>query len=251
MRTMLWAGAACLASSAAVLLACGPAAQAATTGAASHAAGSLTVTASGLDSSGWAGYELSGATGAFSSVSASWTEPAVTCTKGDQDVAFWVGLDGVSSDSVEQIGTEADCTAGTASAFGWYEMYPAVPVDFSNPVKAGDVLTASVTFSGTKTYTLVLADATQGWTKTATVSETGLARSSAEVVTSGPGADGGSTTLTDFGKIAYTGCAVNGTSMGGQSPVKVTMVDEKGLVMVSPGAMTAAGKFTNTWERGS
>ena len=251
MRTMLWAGAACLASSAAVLLACGPAAQAATTGVAGHTAGPLAIAASGLDSSGWAGYELSGANGAFSSVSASWTEPAATCTKGDQDVAFWVGLDGVSSDSVEQIGTETDCTAGTASTFGWYEMYPADPVDFSNPVKPGDVLTASVTFSGADTYTLVLSDATQSWTKTVTKAESGLARSSAEVVTSGPGATGGSTTLTDFGKIIYTGCTVNGTSMGSQSPVKVTMVDDKGLVMVSPSAMTAAGKFTNTWERGS
>ncbi len=251
MRTMLRAGAACLASTAVVLLACGAAAQAATAGAAGHTAGPLAVTAGGLDSSGWAGYELSGAIGAFSSVSASWTEPSATCTKGDQDVAFWVGLDGVSSDSVEQIGTETDCTSGSASTLGWYDVYPADPVYFSNTLDAGDVLTASVTFSGTKTYKLVLADATQGWTKTITVSETGLARSSAEVVTSGPGAAGGGTTLTNFGKITYTGCTVNGTSMGGQSPVKVTMVDEKGLVMVSPGAMTAAGKFTNTWERGS
>jgi Peptidase A4 family len=251
MRTMLWAGAACLASSAVVLLPCGPAAQAATAAAASPTAGPLAVTAGGLDSSGWAGYELSGASGAFSSVSASWTQPAATCTKGDQDVAFWVGLDGVSSDSVEQIGTETDCASGSASTFGWYEMYPADPVNFTNPVKAGDVLTASVTFSGTNKYTLVLSDATESWTKTVTKAESGLARSSAEVVTSGPGAAGGSTTLTNFGKITYTGCTVNGTSMGGQSPVKVTMVDEKGLVMVSPTAMTAAGKFTNTWERGS
>jgi hypothetical protein len=251
MRTMLWAGAACLASSAAVLLACGPAAQAATAGTAGHTAGPLAITAGGLDSSGWAGYEISGASGAFSGVSASWTQPAATCTKGDQDVAFWVGLDGVSSASVEQIGTETDCTGGSASTFGWYEMYPADPVDFSNPVKAGDVLTASVTFSGANTYTLVLSNVTEGWTKTVTKAESGLARSSAEVVTSGPGADGGSTTLTNFGKIIYTGCTVNGTSMGGQSPVKVTMVDAKGLVMVQPTAMTAAGKFTNTWLRGS
>jgi hypothetical protein len=29
------------------------------------------------------------------------------------------------------------------------------------------------------------------------------------------------------------------------------MVDDKGNVMVLPGAMTSAGKFTNTWERGN
>jgi Peptidase A4 family len=231
---------------AAVLAAC-----AVTGGAPAALAAVRPVTAqAGVDSTGWAGYELSGADGAFSSVSASWTEPGATCVKGDQDVAFWVGLDGISSDSVEQIGTEADCTSGTASYLGWYDMYPASPVYFSNPVQPGDVLSASVTFSGTKTYTLVLADATQGWTKTVTEQEAGLARSSAEVVTSGPGADSSTPELTDFGKVTYTACTVDGTSMGTQSPVKVTMVDDKGNVMVLPSAMTSAGKFTNTWERG-
>jgi hypothetical protein len=240
MRKRLW-------WTAAVLAAC-----AVTGGAPSALAATrpATAQAAGAESTGWAGYELSGADGAFSSVSASWTEPGATCVKGDQDVAFWVGLDGVSSDSVEQIGTEADCTSGTASYLGWYEMYPASPVYFSSPVKPGDALSASVTFSGTRTYTLVLADATQGWTKTVTQQEAGLARSSAEVVTSGPGADASTPELTDFGKVTYTGCTVNGVSLGTQSPVKVTMVDDKGNVMVLPSAITSAGKFTNTWERG-
>jgi Peptidase A4 family len=229
-----------------LLLAAGITAVVVLTGAPSALAASA-----GVDSGSWAGYYLSGADGAFTSVSASWTEPAAACASGDQDVAFWVGLDGISSDSVEQIGSQADCTSGTASYAGWYDMYPAAPVYFSNVLKPGDALTASVTFSGTKTYTLVLTDSTQGWTKTATVAEAGPTRSSAEIVTSGPGASGSSPTLTDFGKITYTGCTVNGTSMGTQSPVKVTMVDDKGNVMVLPGAMTSAGKFTNTWERGN
>jgi hypothetical protein len=210
----------------------------------------VTAQSAGLESNSWAGYELSGADGAFSSVSASWTQPTATCTKTESSVAFWVGLDGISSDSVEQVGTLAECVSGSASYLGWYEMYPAAPVDYTNVVKPGDALSASVTFSGTDTYTLVLADSTQGWNETEVVDEAGLARSSAEVVTSGPGADGSSPELTDFGKVTYTGCDVNGTSMGTQSPVKVTMVDDKGNVMVSPSAMTSAGKFTNTWERG-
>ena len=49
--------------------------------------------------------------------------------------------------------------------YGWYEMYPAFPVNFSNTVRPGDSMSASVTFSGTSTYTLVLKDTTQGWTQ--------------------------------------------------------------------------------------
>jgi hypothetical protein len=152
---------------------------------------------------------------------------------------------------VEQIGVMANCTGGTASYTGWYEMYPGPPEDFTNAIDPGDSLSASVTFSGTDTYTLVLSDSTQGWTRTVTQKEAGLARSSAEVITSGPGADGSSPTLTDFGKVTYSGCKVNGTSMGSQDPTPVTMVDDKGNVMVSTSAITEAGKFSNTWVRGN
>jgi peptidase A4-like protein len=231
-----------------VVWAGGPAALASSAAGVGGPAGSLALVAAGAESNSWAGYYLSGGDGAFTSVSAKWTAPTATCVKGEQEAAFWVGLDGISSDSVEQIGTEADCTSGTASYFGWYEMYPAPPVDFSNVIEPGDALTASVTFSGTDTYTLVLTDSTQDWSHKVVDKESGLARSSAEVVTSGPGESG---TLTNFGTVTYTGCTVDGISMGTQNPVKVTMVDAKGNVMVLPSTMTGAGKFTNTWERGT
>lgn len=43
-------------------------------------------------------------------------------------------------------------------------MYPAFPVNFPNPVHPGDHFTGSVTFNGGSSYTLKLADSTQGWT---------------------------------------------------------------------------------------
>src|SRR5580692_9765213 len=55
------------------------------------------------ESTNWSGYAVTGSNGAFSSVSSSWTEPTATCSgRSDQYAAFWVGLDGYSSDSVEQ-----------------------------------------------------------------------------------------------------------------------------------------------------
>ncbi len=58
-----------------------------------------------MTSANWSGYDATG--GPFTSVTATWTQPriryaGVTST----DVAFWVGLDGDGSDTVEQIGTE-------------------------------------------------------------------------------------------------------------------------------------------------
>ena len=51
-------------------------------------------------------------TGTYTSVSASWTQPG-SCSGGDQYAAFWVGLDGYSSSSVEQTGSEVDCIGRT------------------------------------------------------------------------------------------------------------------------------------------
>ena len=65
-------------------------------------------------STNWSGYVLTGGTGAFSSVSSSWTEPTATCNdSGTEYAAFWVGLDGFNSDSVEQTGTDSDCDGGS------------------------------------------------------------------------------------------------------------------------------------------
>jgi hypothetical protein len=137
----------------------------------------------GDTSTNWSGYAATGGAGAFSSVSSSWTEPAASCSSGTQYAAFWVGLDGFNSSSVEQTGTDSDCDGSSPDYYGWYEMYPAAPVYFSNPVAPGDSISASVTFSGTDTYTLVLTDSTQNWTQTITENESGLSRSSAEVIT--------------------------------------------------------------------
>jgi len=201
-----------------------------------------------VGSSNWSGYAATGADGAFTSVSASWTEPTATCSSGGsaQYAAFWVGLDGYNSASVEQTGTDSDCVGQTPSYYGWYEMYPAAPVFFSNPVQPGDALSASVTFSGTQTYTLVLRDSTEGWTQTITQDEAGLARSSAEVITEAPSSNTGVLPLADFGTVNYADAAANGTALASLNPTEIVMVDGSGLQKDSTSAISG-GAFSNTW----
>jgi hypothetical protein len=208
-----------------------------------------------VESTNWSGYAVTGANGAFSSVSAKWTEPTATCTSSGRGrsssgyAAFWVGLDGYSSDSVEQTGTDSDCSGRTPEYYGWYEMYPAYPVDFSNTVKPGDTLSASVTFSGTETYTLVLQDVTQGWTQTVVENESGLDRSSAEVITEAPSSSSGVLPLSNFGTVSYSTSSANGTSLGTQSPVQILMVDNSGNEKDSTSSISSGGAFSNTWLR--
>jgi Peptidase A4 family len=211
------------------------------------------------ESTNWSGYAVTGANGAYNSVSATWTEPTATCTSSgrhgrggsDSYAAFWVGLDGYSSDSVEQTGSDSDCNGTTPDYYGWYEMYPANPVYYTNTVKPGDHFSASVTFSGTETYTLVLTDSTQGWTQTITKNETGLDRSSAEVITEAPSSSSGVLPLADFGTVNYGASTANGTSLGSQSPTEIIMIDNSGADKDSTSAIGSGGGFSNTWLRAS
>jgi hypothetical protein len=187
----------------------------------------------GVSSSNWAGYAATGAAGSFTSVSASWTQPTASCAGGSQYAAFWVGLDGYTSETVEQIGTEADCTGAgpqTPQYYAWYEVFPGAAVNFTNPVSPGDRFTGTVTSQGNDEFRLVLEDITQGWTQTINATQTGADLSSAEVIAEAPSnTSGGSSVLplTDFGSVNFTGVTVNGTSLDTLDPVQISMPDTR------------------------
>lgn len=204
-------------------------------------------------STNWSGYAVSGSVGAYRSAAASWTVPAVMCTSGDRYASFWVGLDGYGghSRSVEQTGTDSDCTGKTAKYNGWYEIYPALPVYFRTEVRPGDHLSASVTFHGADRYTLVLTDSTRGWSRTVSKDQPGLDRASAEVITEAPSSGSGVLPLADFGVARFTAARVNGRALKKLHPIKIVMIDGGGLAKDSTSALSTAGAFRNTWIRSS
>ena len=199
-------------------------------------------------SSNWSGYA---ATGSFSSVSASWTEPTGHCTSATRYASFWVGLDGYNSGTVEQTGSEVDCSGGSPVYYSWYEMYPAVPVNFSTTVRPGDHFNGSVTFNGGSSYTLVLADTTQGWSHTVHASLGGAANSSAEVIAEAPccTGSGGILPLANFGTVNFSNATANGSAIGNFGPTQITMVDGSGRQKDSVSSLSGGGSFSATWHR--
>jgi hypothetical protein len=197
-------------------------------------------------STNWSGYAATGANGSFTSVTTTFTQPAVTCTSGDQYSSFWVGLDGYTSNSVEQTGTEADCVGSMAEYSAWYEMYPKFPVTYNTTVKPGDVITESVTFSGTKSYTMTLTDSTEGWTKTTAASSSKGVRSSAEVIAEAP-YSGGVLPLADFSKVDFSGSTVNGATLSNANPVGIDMVSSAGAAEATTSSLSG-GNFSITWN---
>ncbi|HEX4254612.1 MAG TPA: G1 family glutamic endopeptidase, partial [Streptosporangiaceae bacterium] len=130
----------------------------------------------------------------------------------------------------------------------WYEMYPNPSYEINHTVRPGDKISASVTYSGTNSYTLKIADSTQGWTYTTTKSLSGAPRSSAEVITEAPccTSSGGILPLADFGKVSYTGSTANGSTLSSFSPTEITMVSASGRQEDSTSALSG-GSFSNTW----
>jgi hypothetical protein len=206
-----------------------------------------TVNAAAMTSVNWSGYATAGNPGAFTSVSSSWTQPAVTCGATNTFSSFWVGLDGDGTQTVEQTGTEADCSNGTAAYSGWWEMFPNAPVFYNNPVQPGDAMSASVVANGGGVFTLTLTDATQDWTQSTQQTSQTAQLGSAEIIAEAPSS---STVLplSDFGTVNFTNAAVDDTPLGNEDPSALTMVSANGVTEATPSALTGGNSFSVTWD---
>lgn len=115
----------------------------------------------------WAGYAVTGSD--FSYVQGSWIVHSVDCaTTPNSDSSEWVGIDGWSSNTVEQTGTDADCIGGTPFYYVWYEFYPLNTVPITDiSIAPGDKFAASVLYEGNNEYLISITNQTtlQNFTK--------------------------------------------------------------------------------------
>jgi Peptidase A4 family len=202
-------------------------------------------------SQNWAGYAVTGAAGSFTSVSASWAQPAVTCGATDTFSSFWAGLDGDGTQTVEQTGTEADCSGGAATYQGWYEVFPNAPVFYASPVQPGDAMSASVTSDGNDVFTLTLSDATQDWTQTTQQTAAGAQLGSAEVIAEAP-SEATVLPLADFGTVNFADATVDNAPIGagpnGTTLSELVMQSGSGADLATPSALTGGNAFSVTWD---
>jgi hypothetical protein len=198
-------------------------------------------------SSNWAGWDNTG--GTYTTVSASWVQPSVTCASRETSYSsFWIGLDGDGSNSVEQTGSESDCVSGRATYYSWYEFYPAYPVNYTNPVRAGDHFSSTVTYSGSGRYSLTLTDSTQGWTHTKTGSASQGRNASAEVIAEAPSSSSGVLPLANFGAMTFSNAKVNGAALGTvATPQKITMASGS-TTKAAVSNLTSNTTFSVTWK---
>jgi hypothetical protein len=209
-------------------------------------------------STNWSGYADDNTSGnTYSKITGKWTEPAVTCTSTTAIAVFWVGIDGFSSSTVEQDGTLAECSGGSAFYFTWWEMFPSNNIQVvGSTVAPGDKIAASVVKTGTK-YALKVTDSTNtanSFTTTQTCAAATCVDSSAEWIAEAPSGSAGLFPLPNFKTWRLTNATVkSGATLGKISSFpddEITMVNSSSQVKAQPGPLNATGNaFTVTWKQ--
>jgi len=217
------------------------------------------------ESINWSGYAVTGS--GFTSAKGSWIVPAVNCTQTPNTYSsFWVGIDGWNSNTVEQTGTDSDCSGATPNYYVWYEFYPKFAYLVSSvPVSPGDKMSASVEFDGAA-FTVSITNETTGLSFSKTERVPRAQRSSAEWIAEAPCCTngGGILPLADFGtadfgekytRITDTNFATD-SSLSGLISAFGNAVNESIMVDANTGALEAmpsslssdGGSFTVKWS---
>ncbi len=203
-------------------------------------------------SSNWAGYAdvATTASESFSNVSGEWTVPTVTGSSfgSGSYSAFWVGLDGYSSSTVEQIGIGADVIGGRAEYYAWYEMYPSGAYEIPLNIAAGNAISASVSYVGNNQYDLFIDDlSTHKSYSTVQVSAAGQ-RFSAEWIAEAPSNSNGVLPLANFGTVTFSNAAatLDGTTgtISSFSAVAINLVSSSGLKATTSALNSAGTSFS-------
>lgn len=228
-----------------------------------HIPGPRSQTRAQQTSTNWGGYvgaaNINSPTqNSVSEVYGSWIVPTIVSAGGNTYSALWIGIDGYTSSTVEQIGTSHNFINGKQQHYAWFEMYPGPSYRINGfPLTPGDVISASVVYSGNNIFTMTLSNDTQKVTTTIPTSYTQSSiaeRSSAEWIIEAPYSNG-ILPLSNF-KTAYMwGCfaTINGIFNAIQNNswqnVSLEMVTNSGASKAIPSSLLQDdGSFFTLWK---
>jgi peptidase A4-like protein len=216
-----------------------------------------------IDSTNWAGYAAARPGTAFRYVQATFFVPYVNCTSTPNAFSsHWVGLDGLNSRTVEQLGVEAGCAGSIPEYYAWYEMYPGneSSVFF---VKPGNSIVASVRYNWRdKIFALTLDDTTTGqhFSRFLKCAASSCLRSSAQVISESPSDSAGrALPLADYRASGFSDITV-ADSLGHRGTLSsrwwntyqiIEVGGSSGSVTGRPTSLFQGRAFGNYWFRES
>jgi hypothetical protein len=193
-------------------------------------------------------------TGKYTSVSGSWTVPKATGTSGETTAdAAWIGIGGVSTGDLIQVGTQNTVSAnGVQSTSAFYELLPHTSRTVSSlTVAPGDSVTASLTETSSNEWAIVISDTTTGKSYTVNVAYASKL-SSAEWIEEDPSYSAGHLVpLDSFSPINFSGATAvnsgNTVNLLSGDAVSITMVNSTNYVVAYPSAIDSDSEgFTIT-----
>jgi hypothetical protein len=185
---------------------------------------------SGYTSTNWSGYL--GATGTYTEISGSWraTAPSGNGSSTSAD-ATWIGIGGVSTSDLIQIGTQNIVSAsGKVSEAAFWELLPDVSQNISTiSVSAGDLMSASITETSTNQWAFSITDESNSESYTSNVPYTS-SHSSAEWIEEDPSfASGRQIPFDNFGTASFT----NASALQNGSNLNLLSMNAQPITMLS------------------
>lgn len=211
--------------------------------------------ATSYTSTNWSGY-LSANSVKYTAVSGRWAVPNPTgngtSTTAD---ATWVGIGGVTTNDLIQIGTEDNVTAnGTVYSAAFYEILPSASVQITSlSISPGDNISASISETTSNEWALVITDNTSNQTYTTNLSYNS-ALSSAEWIEEDPSdINGNLIPFDNFGTVpfsnAYTTANGDSVDLASINADSITMLNSSGQDIAVPSAIDSSGSgFSVTRE---
>jgi uncharacterized repeat protein (TIGR02543 family) len=194
-------------------------------------------------STNWSGYAVetnlsSPKSNVVTDVKGTWVVPTVSGT-GTSYCAIWVGIDGYSDSTVEQLGTDSDLSSGTPVYYAWYEMYPKSSYEIVGfPVKPGDQITAEVHYNGSA-FVLSINNLTESASFSITKTASTAKRSSAEWIVEAPSSGTGTQlALAYFGLVNFSACSA--TISGVTGAISNSSWQKDAITMQSSGGANEA-----------
>jgi len=213
-----------------------------------HAIGPITAAAS--RSRTFAGYQAAVTAGSATTLAATFTVPALSCTTAERGITPDAGVAANKFKTASIAGVLIGCAGGKAIYFPFLVANGA-EADYTVHFSAGDVinLSASVTTSG---ITVQVTDVTKNVTVTNTITGAGASANAAWMGDnswySGSGTRFG---VPNFGKLTFTNCLIDGTALGGFHPQAYQRVNSRGTVEIATGGPWPGGTAFNTLYRNS
>ncbi|WP_333887028.1 G1 family glutamic endopeptidase [Clostridium sp.] len=209
-------------------------------------------------SSNWAGYIVTPASEGegYTSISGSWTVPNISSTNENAVAAQWIGLGGVDSSDLLQMGTMEQLENGQPVAVVFWEQLPDVAQNIMT-IPINSTISVNIYNSSGSTWNLTFTATTpSGEVKTKTISTTldssyaeGIG-TSAEWISEDPSdVYGNLVPLANTDIVKYESAKVNGNSLSDSSNTirPVAMESSSGNIVIYPSSLGSDGEsFTAT-----